>query len=607
MPRARKQYDEKSIQTLDALEHIRLRTGMYIGRLGSGSHPLDGIYVMLTEVIDNGVDEFIMGAGMRIEIERDGPTLSVRDYGRGIPLGKLVECVSQINTGGKYNDDVFQFSVGLNGVGTKAVNALSEHFEVTSFREGKFRKATFSRGRIESDKKGRDAEAADGTLVRFTPDPEIFERYDWNEDFIEQRLRYYAFLNAGLVLRYGGTRYHHTRGLADLLEFEIGDEQPLYEIVHCLDEQIEFAFTHTNAYGEAYFSFVNGQYTNDGGIHQSAFREGVLKGVNEYAKKSFAGEDVRDGIVGAVAVKLQDPVFESQTKNKLGSTEIRGTVVQQVRDNVLHWLHRNETQAQALLAKVAANERVRKELTAIKKEARERARKVAIRIPKLTDCKVHFDDKKGKRRDETTLFIGEGDSAGGVMIPSRDVYTQAVFTLRGKPLNCHGLKRDAIYKNEELYNLMRVLGVEDGIDGLRYNRVVLATDADVDGMHIRNLLITFFLRFFEELVLKGHLYILETPLFRVRNKSETRYCYSEDERDQSLETIRGAEVTRFKGLGEIGPKEFQQFIGDGIRLVPVTVHHLGDVVRQLEFFMGKNTPERRDFIVENLRADAARA
>ena len=606
MPRAKKQYDETTIQTLDALEHIRLRTGMYIGRLGSGNHPLDGIYVMLKEVIDNGVDEFIMGAGKQIEIDLDGAAVTVRDYGRGIPLGKLVECVSQINTGGKYNDDVFQFSVGLNGVGTKAVNALSEAFEVSSYRDGKFRRARFEQGRLVDDKKGKDAEARTGTLVRFTPDPEIFKRYAWKSEFVEQRLRYYAFLNAGLTLRYEGEKYHSTRGLADLLAFEIGDEEPLYEVVHHRGEQIEFAFTHTHAYGETYFSFVNGQYTNDGGTHQSAFREGILKGVNEYAKKSFAGEDVRDGIVGAVAIKLQDPVFESQTKNKLGSTEVRGTIVQQVRDNVLRWLHQNETQAQSLVAKVVANERIRKELTAIKKEARERSRKVAIRIPKLTECKLHFNDKRGKRRDETTLFIGEGDSAGGVMVPSRDVYTQAIFTLRGKPLNCHGLKRDAIYKNEELYNLMRTLGVEDGIDGLRYNRVVLATDADVDGMHIRNLLITFFLRFFEELVVKGHLYILETPLFRVRNKSETRYCYSEAERDQATDAIRGSEVTRFKGLGEIGPREFKQFIGEEMRLVPVSIQNLGDVVRQLDFFMGKNTPERRDFIVEHLQADAAR-
>jgi topoisomerase-4 subunit B len=610
MPRAKKNYDEKSIQTLDALEHIRLRTGMYIGRLGNGSHPLDGIYVMLKEVIDNGIDEFIMGAGKNIEVVRDGASLTVRDYGRGIPLGKLIECVSQINTGGKYNDDVFQFSVGLNGVGSKAVNALSENFEVSSFREGKFRRAKFSQGKLLEDKKGKDKESAEGTLVTFTPDLEIFKRYDWNDEFIEQRLRYYSFLNAGLTINYNGEDFHSKRGLADLLQFELGDEPPLYDVVYFKGDQLEFAFTHSHNYGETYFSFVNGQFTNDGGTHQSAFREGVLKGVNEYAKKNFAGEDVRDGIVGAVAIKLQDPVFESQTKNKLGSTDVRGTIVTQVKDNILRWLHQNEDQAKALLEKVAANERVRKELTAIKKDARERAKKVAIRIPKLTDCKVHFNDKADKRkgkRDDTAIFIGEGDSAGGVMIPSRDVYTQAIFTIRGKPLNCHGLKRDAIYKNEELYNMMRALGIEDSIDDLRYNKVVLATDADVDGMHIRNLLITYFLRFFEELVLKGHLYILETPLFRVRNKSETAYCYTEEERDAAMERIRGNEVTRFKGLGEIGPKEFKQFIGPEMRLVPVSVHNLGEVAKQLEFFMGKNTPERRDFIVDNLLTDVVQA
>jgi len=607
MARARKNYDEKSIQTLDALEHIRLRTGMYIGRLGSGNHPLDGIYVMLKEVIDNGVDEFIMGAGKRIEIERNGDAIRVRDYGRGIPLGKLVDCVSKINTGGKYNDDVFQFSVGLNGVGTKAVNALSSHFEVTSFRDGRFRRVRFQRGRLEKDEKGRESGAPDGTLVCFTPDPEIFKRYEWNDEFIEQRLRYYAFLNAGLRLVYGGTTWESRRGLADLIAHEMGDETPLYDVVHYRGERIEFAFTHTHAYGETYFSFVNGQFTNDGGTHQSAFREGLLKGVNEYSKKNFAGEDVRDGIVGAVAIKLQDPVFESQTKNKLGSTEVRAQVVAAVKDNVVRWLHQNETEARKLLEKVATNERVRKELSSIKKEARERARKVAIRIPKLTDCKLHYDDKKGKRQEETTIFLAEGDSAGGVMVPSRDVYTQAIFALKGKPLNCHGLRRDAIYKNEELYNIMRALGIEEGIDGLRYNRVVLATDADVDGMHIRNLLITFFLRFFEELVLKGHLYILETPLFRVRNKAQTRYCYDEGERDAALEDLRGAEVTRFKGLGEISPREFGQFIGGDIRLVPVSVQSLGEVARHLDFFMGKNTPARRDFIVDNLSTDVVQA
>ncbi len=598
-------YDEKAIQTLDALEHIRLRTGMYIGRLGDGNHPLDGIYVMLKEVIDNSVDEFIMGEGKKIEIRREGATVSVRDYGRGIPLGKVVECVSQINTGGKYNDDVFQFSVGLNGVGTKAVNALSSSFEVASFRDGKSVCAQFARGKLESEKKTKAGKEQNGTFTRFTPDPEIFGQYDWKEEFIAHRLRYYAYLNSGLRLVYNGSTYSSKNGLADLLSDEIGDEQPLYDIVHCNDEKFEFAFTHSNNYGETYYSFVNGQYTNDGGTHQSAFREGILKGVNEFAKKNFAGEDVRDGIVAAIAIKLQDPVFESQTKNKLGSIEVRSWIVPAVKDHVVRWLHQNQDVAKRLLEKVANNERVRKELAAIKKDARERAKKVAIRIPKLTDCKVHFDDDKGDRRDESTIFLSEGDSAAGVMVPTRDVYTQAIFSLKGKPLNCHGMKRDAIYKNEELYNIMRALGIEDGIEGLRYNRVVLATDADVDGMHIRNLLLTFFLRYFEELVLKGHVYILETPLFRVRNKKETRYCYDERERNEAMKAIKGPEVTRFKGLGEISPKEFGQFIGEGIRLVPVAVKNIGEVNKTLDFFMGKNTPARKDFIVDNLLTDVA--
>ena len=599
-------YDEKAIQTLDALEHIRLRTGMYIGRLGDGNHPHDGIYVMLKEVIDNSVDEFIMGEGRRIEIVREGARMSVRDFGRGIPLGKVVECVSQINTGGKYNDDVFQFSVGLNGVGTKAVNALSSQFEVTSWREGKFVHAEFERGRLGSEKKGKArGEEANGTFIRFSPDPEIFGEFAWNEEFIAHRLRYYAYLNSGLGLVYNGKTHRSKNGLADLLGDEIGEEPPLYDIVHCQEAKFEFAFTHGNAYGETYFSFVNGQYTNDGGTHQSAFREGILKGVNEFAKKSFAGEDVRDGIVGAVSVKLQDPVFESQTKNKLGSTEVRTWIVPAVKDQVVRWLHENADAAKQLLEKVANNERIRKELASIKKDARERAKKVAIRIPKLTDCKIHFDDAKGDRRDESTIFLSEGDSAAGVIVPSRDVYTQAIFSLRGKPLNCHGLKRDALYKNEELYNLMRALGIEEGIDGLRYNKVVLATDADVDGMHIRNLLLTFFLHYFEDLVLKGHVYILETPLFRVRNKKKTEYCYSETERNTAMESISSAEVTRFKGLGEISPKEFGQFIGEGMRLQPVTVKSISDVAKTLDFFMGKNTPARRDFIVENLVTDVA--
>lgn len=593
-------YDEKAIQTLDALEHIRLRTGMYIGRLGDGNHPLDGIYVMLKEVVDNSVDEFIMGEGKKIEISRAGSQITVRDYGRGIPLGKLVECVSQINTGGKYNDDVFQFSVGLNGVGTKAVNALSEDFEVTSYREGKFRSASFSEGKIQGEKKGKAVDEPSGTLVTFTPDPKIFGEYGWNQEFVSHRLRFYAHLNAGLTLVCDGQKFHSNNGLADLLKDEIGDGDSLYDVAHCKDKLLEFAFTHTHSYGENYFAFVNGQYTNDGGTHQSAFREGVLKGVNEFAKKNFAGEDVREGILGAVAIKLQDPVFESQTKNKLGSAEVRTWMVPAVKKQVVLWLHQHPDDAAQLLDKISMNEKIRKELSSIKKEARDRAKKVAIRIPKLIDCKLHFDDTKGKRRDETSIFLAEGDSAGGVMIPTRDVQTQAIFSLKGKPLNCQGLKRDAVYKNEELYNIMRALGIEDGIEGLRYNKVILATDADVDGMHIRNLLITYFCRYFEELLLKGHLYILETPLFRVRNKKVSRYCYSEAERDEALTEIKGAEITRFKGLGEISPKEFGQFIGEGMRLVPITVKNIGEVPKVLDFFMGKNTPERKKFIIDNL-------
>jgi topoisomerase-4 subunit B len=495
--------------------------------------------------------------------------------------------------------------VGLNGVGTKAVNALSSDFEVASFRDGKFVRAQFSQGKLLEEKKGKDAGEANGTFIQFTPDPEIFGEYDWNEEYIGHRLGYYAYLNSGVRLVYNGTTYHSKAGLADLLGEEIGEEPPLYDVVHCKEDRFEFAFTHSHNYGETYFSFVNGQYTNDGGTHQSAFREGILKGVNEFAKKNFAGEDVRDGIIAAVAVKLKDPVFESQTKNKLGSIEVRSWIVPAVKDQVVRWLHQNGDVAKSLLEKVATNERVRKELSAIKKEARERAKKVAIRIPKLTDCRVHFDDSKGDRRDESTIFISEGDSAAGVMVPTRDVYTQAIFSLKGKPLNCHGLKRDAIYKNEELYNIMRALGIEDGIDGLRYNKVVLATDADVDGMHIRNLLLTYFLRYFEELVLKGHIHILETPLFRVRNKQETRYCYDEQERDAAMAEIKNPEVTRFKGLGEISPKEFGQFIGEGIRLSEVRVKSISEVGKTLDFFMGKNTPARKDFIVDNLLTDVA--
>ena len=603
MAKKKVEYDESTIQTLDALEHIRLRTGMYIGRIGDGSHPQDGIYVMLKEVVDNSIDEFIMGAGKRIEIFRDESEVTIRDFGRGIPLGKVVECVSQINTGGKYNDDVFQFSVGLNGVGTKAVNALSAEFKVCSWRDGKFRAAGFKQGKLVGERKGKQAAEKNGTLIAFRPDPEIFGEFDWHEDYVHERLRYYAFLNAGLTLVYNGTRFHSKRGLADLLAHEIGEARTVYDVAHFKQDRLEFAFTHTGAYGENYKSFVNGQYTNDGGTHQSAFREGLLKGVNEFAGKNYAGEDVRDGLIGAVAVKLQDPVFESQTKNKLGSTEVRSWIVKAVREAVVRWCHENPKASEQLLSKVKANERIRKELAAVKKQARERAKKVAIRIPKLIDCRQHFNTPRKKRAEESTIFLTEGDSAGGAMVQSRDVETQAIFSLRGKPLNCYGLKRDTVYKNEELYNIMRALGLEDGLDGLRYNRVVIATDADVDGMHIRNLLITYFMTFFEPLAVHGHLYLLETPLFRVRNKKETRYCYSEKERDEALEALSNPEVTRFKGLGEISPREFKQFIGDDIRLTPVTVASVGNVGKSLSFYMGKNTPERRAFIEKNLITD----
>ena len=604
MARKNVQYDEKTIQTLDALAHIRKRTGMYIGRIGDGSNPNDGVYVMAKEVIDNSIDEFIMGHGKRIDIKLAAGEVQVRDYGRGIPLGKVVECVSQINTGGKYNDDVFQFSVGLNGVGTKAVNALSREFEVISYRDGKAKRAVFARGVLQSEKLSKEPNAPTGTFVRFIPDEEIFKKYDWNEEFLRHRLRYYSYLNSGLKLTFNNETFVSEEGLEDLLREEVGTDAALYPVLHCKQDRLEFAFTHTHSYGENYYSFVNGQYTNDGGTHQSAFREGLVRGVTEFAGRSFAGEDVREGMIGAIAVKVQDPVFESQTKNKLGSTDVRSWVVQAVKEQVVLWLHQNTETAQLLMDKVRANERIRKELASVKKEARERAKKTAIRIPKLTDCKVHFDQLKEKRREESSIFLTEGDSAGGAMVPSRDVYTQAIFTLKGKPLNTYGLSRDTVYKNEELYNIMRALGVEDGIEGLRYNKVVIATDADVDGMHIRNLLLTYFLRYFEELVMKGHVYILETPLFRVRNKKETTYCYSEAERDKAMHRLTSPEVTRFKGLGEISPSEFGQFIDPRkMRLVPVVVRSVAEITRSLDFFMGKNTPERRQFIVSNLIDD----
>ena len=607
MAKQKVDYDENAIKSLDALAHIRLRTGMYIGRIGDGTNPNDGIYVLLKEIVDNSIDEFIMGAGKKVEITREDNVVTIRDYGRGIPLGKVIDCVSQINTGGKYNDDVFQFSVGLNGVGTKAVNALSASFEVVSHRDGQFKRATFKQGKLKDEEGGKTKEP-NGTYVCFEPDPEIFKKYAWHDEYIAKRLQYYCYLNAGLTIVYNGQTFVSKNGLKDLLAAEIGEEKTHYDVFHESLDKVEFAFTHTGTYGETYFSFVNGQFTNDGGTHLAAFREGLLKGVNEFAGKSFAGEDVREGICGAIAIKLQDPIFESQTKNKLGS-DVRSWVVPAVKEAVEKWLHQNPEAATKLIDKIKANERLRTELQKIKKEARDRAKSVALRIPKLRDCEIHRVDaepKKGKdRRSETSLFITEGDSAGGSLVMCRDVETQAIFTIKGKPLNCFGLGRETVYKNEELYNIMSALGIENGLDNLRYNRVIIATDADVDGMHIRNLLLTFFLRFFEDLVKNGHVFFLETPLFRVRNKQTTQYCYSEAERDAAQAAIKNPETTRFKGLGEISPKEFGQFIGADMKLMGISIENMSEVAKSLEFYMGKNTPERKGFIVENLIADIA--
>ena len=595
----RHDYDESKIKTLSSLEHIRLRTGMYIGRTGDGSHYEDGVYILVKEVVDNAVDEFIMGYGRRIELSIQEETVTVRDYGRGIPLGKVKDCVSRINTGAKYNDDVFQFSVGLNGVGMKAVNALSEHFTVRSFRSGRYVEARFERGELAGEDKGRARDEPDGTRILFRPDTGIFPTFEFREDHLSKRLRFYAHLNMGLEIRFNGKAFRSLRGLMDLIREECPFEK-LYEPFHFRDRMLEVAFTHTNRFNESYYSFVNGQYTRDGGTHLSAFREGVLKGINEFAKKRFDGDDVREGIVGAVAIRLKEPVFESQTKNKLGNTEIRAPLVNRIRDAVADQLHRNPKKAEKLLRKIEETRKLRQELQSVKKMARQRAKAVSIRIPHLKDCKIHLNKKKQKGT-ESTIFITEGQSAGGSLVSCRDVNTQAIFTLKGKPLNVCDLNRDALYKNDEIYNLMRSLNIEDSLEGLRYQHVVLATDADVDGLHIRNLLITFFLRFFEPLVHDGHLHILETPLFRVRDKKRTVYCYSEVERDSAVKALaRGAEITRFKGLGEISPGEFKAFIGKQMRLTAVVANGNGAVPEILNFYMGRNTQERRNYIMENL-------
>lgn len=597
MSSAKEQYDESKVKTLSSLEHIRLRTGMYIGRLGDGSNPDDGIYVLLKEVIDNSIDEFIMGHGKKIDITLNDKTVNIRDYGRGIPLGKIIECVSVINTGAKYNDEVFQFSVGLNGVGTKAVNALSSSFKVTAYRDGEYAEASFSRGGTIDKSRGNVDNVQNGTEITFIPDEEIFSDYKFNFEYIEQRLWNYAYLNSGLKLFFNDKKFESKNGLLDLLTDEVGEET-FYKTAYYKGKFIEFAFTHTHAYGETYFSFVNGQFTNDGGTHQSAYREGILKGVNEYFKTNYSGIDVREGVVGTVSIKLQNPVFESQTKNKLGNTEIRGWIVGEVRSAVVDFLHKNNGEAQKLRDKIVQNEKLRKDLNSVKKEAKAAAKRIAFKIPNLKDCKYHFAD--GQKGEKSSVFLTEGQSAGGSIISSRDVYTQAIFTLKGKPQNMYGKKRPDIYKNEELYNMMMALGIEDEIGNLRYNKIIIATDADVDGFHIRNLLLTFFLNFFEELIVAGHVYILETPLFRVRNKKETRYCYTDKERKLALDELSSPEVTRFKGLGEISPKEFGQFIGNDIRLISVNISSVRAIAETLQFFMGKNTPERREYIMANL-------
>ena len=595
-------YDESNIKSLSSLEHIRLRPGMYIGRLGNGSHPDDGIYVLLKEVVDNSVDEFTMHFGSRIDITVLEDTVSVRDYGRGIPLGKVVECVSVINTGAKYDSEAFQFSVGLNGVGTKAVNALSSAFLVRSYREGKYVEAEFERGVLKRKKERKAPEEKDGTFISFHPDPQIFPDFHYLDDIIEERLWSYAYLNTGLTITYNKMLIKSQNGLLDLLSKKLGSEG-LYPTLHFKNDHLEFAFTHTSGYGENYFSFVNGQNTTDGGTHLAAFKEGVLKGINEFFRKSWQAPEIRDGIAAAVAIKMQNPVFESQTKNKLGSTEVRTWIVNEVREAVMDALMKDKAKAQGIQEKVTTNEKVHKEEQAVRNNAKERARKTAIHIPKLKDCRFHLDSSSAQHRKEaenSMIFLTEGDSAAGTLSIARDANTQAVFALRGKPFNVQGYKRTELYKHEELYNIMVALGIENGIDDIRYSKVVIATDADTDGFHIRILLMTFFLSYFEELVTSGRLFILETPLFRVRNKSVTSYCYSEAERDQAMAKMKGCEVTRFKGLGEISPNEFKGFIGEDIKLLPVTITSIKDIKDKMEFYMGQNTPQRREFIMENL-------
>ncbi len=603
-------YTEDSIKTLSPLEHIRLRPGMYIGRLGNGSNAEDGIYVLLKETIDNSIDEYTMGHGKKIEIELNDRSIRVRDYGRGIPLGKLIDCVSIINTGAKYDSETFQKSVGLNGVGQKAVNALSLSFTAQAIREGETRVVEFEQGKLSKDRKNHKTAERNGTIISFTPDTALFgQDFKFRPEFIEEMLWNYAYLNRGLTLTFNGKAYKSENGLKDLLVKKLTGDT-LYPIVHIEAEDIEVALTHGAHYGEEYYSFVNGQHTTMGGTHLAAFREALVATLRNFFKKDYDAADIRQSVIAAVSIRVQEPVFESQTKTKLGSNELgpKGPTIRQfiggfLQTHLDNWLHRNPEAADALKRKIEESERERKELSGIRNLARERAKKASLHNRKLRDCRVHLDTKD-KRAEASTIFIVEGDSASGSLTSCRDVQTQAVFALKGKPLNTFGLTKKVIYENEEFHLLQSALNIEDGMDGLRYNKVIIATDADVDGMHIRLLLLSFILQFFPELITQGHLFILETPLFRVRNKKETRYCYSEAEKQAAMMKLgQAAEITRFKGLGEVSPAEFKDFIGENIRAEKVTLDRLHDVEGLLTFYMGKNTPTRQDFIISNLRAE----
>lgn len=607
------QYTEDSIKSLDWKEHIRLRPGMYIGKLGDGSAHDDGIYVLVKEIIDNSIDEHMMGHGKTINIKVSDRKVEVRDFGRGIPLGKVVDCVSKINTGGKYDSGAFQKSVGLNGVGTKAVNALSSYFRVQSFRDGETKLAEFVRGEITNDAKVEKTSERNGTAISFEPDDTVFKHYHFIPEYLENLLWNYAFLNAGLTINFNGKKYHSENGLLDLLKRKTDEEALRYPIIHLKGNDIEVAMTHANQYGEEYYSFVNGQHTTQGGTHLAAFREAVVKVIRDFYGKNFEASDIRASIVSAVAVRVQEPVFESQTKTKLGSINVaeegptmRTFINDFLKKELDNYLHRNSQIADALLKRILQSERERKEIAGIKKLANERAKKANLHNKKLRDCRIHYDDKKGSDEllEKTMVFITEGDSASGSITKSRDVQTQAVFSLRGKPFNCFGQTKKVVYENEEFNLLQHALNIEDGLEGLRYRKIVIATDADVDGMHIRLLLLTYFLQFFPELVRNNHVYILETPLFRVRNKKETIYCYSDEERKTAIEKLGNKpEITRFKGLGEISPEEFGGFIGEDIRLEPVILQKDTKIKDLLRFYMGKNTPDRQEFIIDKLRIE----